>query len=131
MEFLSGIAVLLIGFFLGILFSRQFLTNKEKDNTLAQQLDDVHADYANYQQKVDEHFTVTAELVNKLTYAYSDIHSHLATGAHDLSKRALAQTEITQLQVSQTKDSKAPLMASQVIPKDYAPKLPNESGHLD
>ena len=125
MDLLSALAILFIGIFLGALLGRFFFANGNRENNLSQQLDEVHSEYAGYQQKVDDHFKTTAELVNKLTHAYSNIHEHLASGAQDLSKRTLAHTEIERLH-----SNPSSLQESTPIPKDYASKLPHEPGDL-
>lgn len=128
MDWLSALAILFVGLLAGILISRWIFAEKDRAQNLSKQLDEIHAEYAVYQEKVDQHFRKTADLVNDLTKTYSAIHQHLAMGAQTLSKRTLAQTEIQQnflspSDKSQTNDFLEP-------PRDYAPKENNDKGTL-
>ncbi len=87
MDILTAIAILSIGVLLGLAMSHLSSTESEKKQLLSKQLDDVHAEYAAYQEKVDEHFKKSADILTELSKHYGSMHQHLAMGMHTLSKR--------------------------------------------
>ncbi|MEJ2669163.1 MAG: DUF1043 family protein, partial [Gammaproteobacteria bacterium] len=114
---------------------------------LSRQLDEVHAEYAAYQDKVDQHFRKTADLLNALSTNYSAVHQHLALGVQTLSQRNLQhitqrvmpleeQTTSTptltrDYQDNQEQSTTANNTSESLLPpKDYAPKNINDPGML-
>lgn len=134
MEILIALVGILVGSVGGFFGGRWWSTHHDKTAALSQQLDETHAEYAHYQDQVDQHFRHTAELINNLTHSYSEIHQHLAEGAQRLSKRSLAKARIEQnfLQAQRISNSQTAAIDSTELgaPKDYAPKQAHESGDL-
>lgn len=105
---------------------------------LETQLNDLEAEFNDYQDKVADHFTTTAHLINKLTDTYKDVHEHMANGADTLcdseevknrlsdsliSSSAILSGKITKRRTERPKPLEQPL--------DYAPKSdPEEKGTL-
>ena len=112
--------------------------SKSERGKLQNQLDDLQHDFKDYQNKVSDHFSTTAHLINKLTDSYRDVHEHMANGADTLCEdesvkntlsdallgsNALLSGKITKRRTERPK----PLNQ----PKDYAPKnAPDETGTL-
>lgn len=79
--------LLLIG--LGIVIGAALtkILNRGPNSTeLQQKLEDTEEKLNNYQEDVSNHFQKTAELVNKLTLSYQEVHQHLSQGAQGLAK---------------------------------------------
>ena len=147
MDILSGTAVLAVGVVIGIGISRWFTLPNSRSSTLSRQLDEVHAEYAAYQDKVDQHFRKTADLLNALSSNYGAIHQHLALGVQTLSQRNLshvAQQHILPLEspfndddaVDAAQQHYSSEINEQIVnnplnpPKDYAPKSASDPGML-
>ena len=75
---------LLIGFSLGLIFSRLIPAGQEEKKELEQTLKEKEAELAKYKEDVSTHFSKTADLVNNLTDSYKSVHQHLASGVQAL-----------------------------------------------
>lgn len=76
----------LIGFVLGaIIFYLLGRKNAEPaDNPLQKPYDELQAEYKNYREKVNTHFSKTATAVDNLTKSYQEVFDHLSEGAQQL-----------------------------------------------
>ena len=78
-----------------------------------------------YRSEVNEHFVKTAQLVSNLTDSYKEVHEYLSNSAMHLSN-----LEISRTLMNAHEDSPVNLTADVHVPKDYAPKNPNDVGTL-
>ena len=85
---------------------------------------ELEAELKAYQNKVADHFSTSAHLINRMTESYRNIHDHLAESANELCTDELTRHRLNDA-----------LLSSQAIhhtepeqPKDYAPK-PNNGEH--
>ncbi|PJE80953.1 Inner membrane protein YhcB [invertebrate metagenome] len=127
------------GFVIGALVYYLFAGSHHRNGKLTRQLTLVEDEYRDYQQKVADHFTTTAHLLNKLTHTYKDIHEHMANGADSLChdnddvKNRLGDALLSSNTVlagnNKTLRRNHPAPSEQ--PRDYAPKkAPDEKGTL-
>jgi len=126
------IAIIILSIFAGIGIGVSFARNNGRDSKKLRKLEEnlekekEHLDL--YEKKVLAHFSQTAQLVNKLTDSYREVHAHLANGAEDLcrgeSTDVILQLERRNSATSTEDDVKPPL--------DYAPKAsPKQKGVLN
>lgn len=119
-----------------------------KSKALQGRIDEVERSHQQYQDDVAKHFVHTAELVNRLTESYRDVHAHLADGAQSLCannealqqqlESSLANRLMTQDGAPEDAEAEKPEATSSEAaadsvepPKDYAPKTnPAETGTL-
>lgn len=143
MDLLTGMAVLAVGVLIGVAISKWIVFQKGRAAALAKQLDEVHAEYAGYQEKVDQHFRKTADLLNALSSNYGAMHQHLALGVQTLSQRNLPHVQdrpnndtmpehhaqgTPHPQTDVTEHGTPP--EALIPPKDYAPKAKDDPGLL-
>ena len=122
--------VFCVGGLLGALISRSMFP-PEHQKQLEESLKSSKQELDHYQREVAKHFADTAELVQNLTQSYKDVHDHLAKGALNLTN-----PEITR-QVLDAGDKTLGIEAKDVMddqeveaPKDWAPKVPGQTGTL-
>ena len=127
---LSGAALLLLGLALGLAIGRRTSSTGQKYRDVERKLDQVLQDKKLYEDEVVEHFTETAQLLNKLTDSYRDVHNHLAGGAASLCQGE-GPVSLEHLQGDRD-PAEIPEDLMQVQPPlDYAPKSsPDEKGTL-
>ena len=116
------------GIGIGVTFGRKNRRDSKKLSDLEARLEKERQNMDLYEKKVLAHFSQTAQLVNKLTDSYRDVHTHLAIGAEDLcsgeSSETILQLEDINREPSTQEDIKPPL--------DYAPKTsPKQTGVLN
>lgn len=127
-----AIAALIVGALLGFLFGRNG-SNGSREVRLAEELDRTQLELAKYRDEVNEHFSVTADLVNDLTNQYQKVHQHLASSASSLCRdeklveslqRQAGIEQQSQSAASAALSTGAPTEAesSYSMPLDYAPK---------
>lgn len=139
MDWVSGFILMLGGAVIGgviVYFARP---DRQKDQVLSKRLDEVHSEFAAYQQSVDAHFAKTAELVNKLSEDYIAVHQHLSQGAQTLVKHPpltsnqqfnALETQISEYEEAFEENNEG-FTPDIEPPKDYAPKhSPKEAGTL-
>jgi len=91
---------LVVGVVAGIYFARlDDFSNKQK-KILQQKLEFAEQQLRSYKSQVNEHFLITASLVNSMTESYKAVHAHLAVGARELCDTPLTEM---QLEISSTK----------------------------
>ena len=78
---LAGAAGLIAGFFIG----RSSSAGVKRSLQLDQELRDLRGELERYRNSVVEHFTGTAQLLNKLTADYREVYQHLSRGAQELA----------------------------------------------
>ena len=130
-----AIAALIVGALLGFLFGRNG-SNGSREVKLAEELDRTQHELAKYRDEVNQHFSVTADLVNDLTNQYQRVHQHLASSASVLCRDeklvASLQKQAGIEQQSTEEEPTAPTATDDLhMPLDYAPKRDqNEPGTL-
>ena len=111
------------GIGIGVTFGRKSGRDPKKLRELETKLEKERQNMDLYEKKVLAHFSQTAQLVNKLTDSYRDVHKHLALCTGESSETILQLEEITK-EPSTQEDIKPPL--------DYAPKTsPRQRGVLN
>lgn len=127
-----AIAALIVGALLGFLFGRNG-SNGSREVRLAEELDRTQLELAKYRDEVNEHFSVTADLVNDLTNQYQKVHQHLASSASTLCRdEKLVESLQRQAGIEQQSQPAEPETLSTgtaaesesrySMPLDYAPK---------
>ena len=116
------------GIGIGVTFGRKGGRDSKKLRDLEEILEKERQKMDLYEKKVLTHFSQTAQLVNKLTDSYREVHAHLVNGAEDLcqgkSSEIILQLEDIDKEPSIQEDIKPPL--------DYAPKTsPKQRGVLN
>ena len=96
---------------------------------LESQLDQIKQDRADYEAEVSEHFSQTADLLNKLTSDYRAVYTHLADGAEQLCGDRISISEAA-LTAPAADSIDKPHLVEVEPPLDYAPKKPDEQGQL-
>ena len=96
---------------------------------LESQLDQIKQDRADYEAEVSEHFSQTADLLNKLTSDYRAVYTHLADGAEQLCGDRISISEAA-LTAPAADSIDKPHLVEVEQPLDYAPKKPDEQGQL-
>ena len=76
-----------------------------------------------------EHFSRTADLLNKLTDDYRSVYTHLANGADQLCGDQISMSEPA-LSAPPNDETDKPQLVEVAQPLDYAPKKPDEQGQL-
>ncbi|MTI14760.1 YhcB family protein [Sansalvadorimonas verongulae] len=89
---------------------------------------ELEAELKDYQNKVSDHFSTSAHLVNRLTETYRDVHEHLATSASELCTDELTRHRLNDAMLSTQAISNKAIPTEQ--PKDYAPKMDADEGTL-
>mgnify|MGYP001823750790 CR=1 FL=1 len=126
-----GIAVGLLGLFLGWTAGKRASADARKHRELTLKLDRVMQDKKTYEDDVVEHFTETAKLLNSLTESYREVHNHLAQGANGLCQ-GKGPVSLDQLQNRRNPDEIPGNLTHLQPPLDYAPKTsPDEKGMLN
>ncbi|MFT7559841.1 MAG: uncharacterized membrane-anchored protein YhcB (DUF1043 family) [Flavobacteriales bacterium] len=124
-----GAIALCIGGLVGALISRS-LFPPEQQKKLEESLSSTRNDLQKYQSDVANHFAETAKLVNTLTDSYKDVHEHLARGATKLSNAEISR------EMLRAGDEKLGISPGDILqegvqpPKDWAPKIPGQTGTL-
>lgn len=126
-----GVAVLIVGLGIGLLFGRSTSPAQQKYRDVERKLDQILQDKKAYEDEVVEHFTDTAKLLNNLTESYRDVHNHLAKGAATLCQ---GEGPISLDRLEDGRDTaEIPAHLADIHPPlDYAPKTsPDEKGMLN
>ncbi|HEY5718274.1 MAG TPA: DUF1043 family protein [Motiliproteus sp.] len=131
-----ALIAVLVGVVIGLIMARMKERSSGRD-ALQTELDEVRSELQTYKQNVGVHFAQTAELVNRLTDSYRDVHQHLSQSAQKLcDDKVLVASLMAQEQrpvlAAQTANQTEELENESVeAPKDYAPrKNPQEAGTL-
>lgn len=84
-----AIAGVAIGFFIG----RSSSAGVKRSIQLDQELRETRSELERYRSRVVEHFTTTADLVNRMTADYRAVYEHLAQGAQQLAGNQVPRLE--------------------------------------
>ncbi len=132
-----GSLAFLAGVLCGAIVYYLLFGSKSNNGKLAKQLDELQQEFKEYQQRVGDHFTTSAHMINKLTDTYRDVHEHLAHGAEDLCKdeevrsrmgdALLSTNALLSGKVQKRRNERSSPLEQ---PKDYAPKSQDEQGAL-
>ncbi len=133
-----GSLAFLAGVLCGALIYHLLSGSRNHSGKLEGQLDDLQQEFKEYQDRVGDHFTTTAHLINKLTDTYRDVHEHMSNGAENLcddeevrnrlSDSLLSSSALLSGQISKRRNERAKPIEQ---PKDYAPKVnPEQTGTL-
>lgn len=101
-----------------------------RNNQLRKQLDKTEAELNEYKEKVADHFSTTAHLVNRMTESYRDVHEHIASSANELCTDELTHQRLSDALLSSNTllldsyNGKASTMVEP--PRDYALKNDSE-----
>ena len=122
--------VLCIGGLLGAIISRTLMP-PEMQRDLEQNLQKAKSELDQYQHAVAQHFAETSQLVSNLTQSYKEVHDHLAKGAVQLTNSEISR------KILEAGDKSLGLEEKSAIndvnfepPKDWAPKVPGQTGTL-
>ena len=96
---------------------------------LESQLDQARQNKVDYEAEVTEHFSRTADLLNKLTDDYRSVYTHLANGADQLCGDQISMSEPA-LSAPPHDETDKPQLVEVAQPLDYAPKKPDEQRQL-
>lgn len=151
MEVMNVIVIAIVALMVGLLIGYSIGNSGSNDSSvvLKEQLADAQRELEQYKQQVTDRFGETATLVHQLTTSYRNLHHHLAGSAETLcSDSSIAESLLAPVSdaieadtITETKDEvKAPakgtvtndIMVAKVssIPRDYAPKSPDQEGTL-
>ena len=138
MTALFATLALVAGFLLGLAYAGRLGNNPSRVQELEERLGEVQAEQERYRNGVSEHFSTTAELVQRMTDNYREVYRHLADGARELCSPDVAgklppPDDGTVLDsVPDTGNSRAPGQASDISqPRDYAARqAPGQKGAL-
>jgi hypothetical protein len=72
---------LIAGIGIGVFIAYRFLPSASGNRRLSEEVDELKASQAKYEQEVQAHFTKTGELFETLTNSYREVYEHLASGA--------------------------------------------------
>nr|WP_246480554.1 DUF1043 family protein [Motiliproteus sediminis] len=130
-----GVIALLIGAVIGLLIARSSSGGQSRE-ALIEELNDARREMEEYKQEVSVHFAQTADLVNRLTDSYRDVHQHLSKSAQKLCDdetlvaSLMAQEQRPVLTSPATDNAEEQTDTAVEAPKDYAPKAPDDEGTL-
>lgn len=136
---LVGSLSFLCGGIFGAILYYIFVGSKYRSGKLAEQLDELQSEFIDYKEKVVDHFSSTAHLINKMTETYKDVHDHMASSAESLCQDDHVKYQMNDALLSSNAvlsgedllKRKEPRIAEVEQPKDYAPKSkPSDKGTL-
>jgi uncharacterized membrane-anchored protein YhcB (DUF1043 family) len=126
-DWLSHGIVFILGSAVGALLTYWLQPSGQKTRQLEKQLNETEQHQADYQNKVSEHFTETAELFADLTKQYKKVYDHLSKSSQDLCNNDLIAD---QLKLAELQEKTEPVeleegadkeeSVSYEMPKDYA-----------
>lgn len=126
-DWLSYGLTFVLGSAIGALLTYWLQPANQKSRQLEKQLSETEQNQADYQDKVAEHFTETAELFSELTNQYKKVYDHLSKSSQTLCNNDIISE---QLKLGELKDTptteKAPDESEDdteidyEMPKDYA-----------
>ena len=84
LAWLLGLGGIAAGFATGYFVAHHRSTDVRRQLETEQRLQEAEERLGSYREEVEGHFRTTADLVNRLTSDYRDVHNHLAAGARQL-----------------------------------------------
>lgn len=129
--------MLVLGLFLGAAAMYYLHPALRKSRRARRSIDELQRDLQRQQADAAEHFAETAELLNRMTASYRELHNHLAKGANKLcgdtaTRHLLARNPVRELEYSEPEVDAETLATLDLRPPlDYAPKVdPEAPGQL-
>ena len=128
-----GSLVFVGGGICGVTLYYIFSDSSSRSERLSAQLNELQVEYMEYKEKVADHFTSSASLMNKMTDTYRDIHEHMSGSAAFLCQDIGARNKLGESLLSSNtlltnkvanRGGERPKPLEQ--PKDYAPKRKSE-----
>ncbi|MCK5894243.1 MAG: YhcB family protein [Endozoicomonadaceae bacterium] len=125
------------GLVTGIIVNHLMSGSHARNNRIQKQLNTAKTELNDYREKVADHFSTTAHLVNRMTKSYRDVHEHMATSANELCTDELTCQHLNDalLSINSLPSDSSNKKVSQTDvepPKDYAPKRdPEENEYTD
>ena len=120
-----------IAFFTGLVIGivlYHFLAGGRPAGNLRSRVTELEAELKEYKDKVADHFSTSAHLVNRLTDTYRDVHEHLATSANELCVDELTRHRLNDaLLGSSAIQHRGERTTPLEQPRDYAPRKDPES----
>ena len=128
MIWIISIGCILGGAALGALLFKLYMSDEAKVKHLEEQLGTLSKEHEIYKSNVHNHFSNSADLLNRLTESYKDVYLHMADGARSLCPEYISS------QLALSGDTRALLEKDRnprplVPPLDYA--TPSETGSDD
>ncbi|OQX36461.1 MAG: hypothetical protein B0D91_09020 [Oceanospirillales bacterium LUC14_002_19_P2] len=132
---MTGGLAFFTGLLMGMVINHLLGGSRTGSSQLRKQLDKAEAELNEYKEKVADHFSTTAHLVNRMTESYRDVHEHMAASANELCTDELTRQRLNDALLSSNTllSGNSDEKASQAVeaPKDYALKSdPEEAGTL-
>lgn len=122
---LAALAAAVLGFLIGAFTNRK--GGGADTAQTEQKLAEVKREQAEFQEKVDAHFTKTGELLGQMADNYREVHKHLAEGAQELGGAEFSPVLALSEEAEEETTEKLENIQQ---PKDYAPRSPDEKGAL-
>ncbi len=117
-----GGTAFLTGLVVGILLYH-FLTHQRATINHKARITQLENELNSYKNKVTNHFSTSAHLINRMTENYRAIHEHLASSANELCADEKTRHRLNDaLLASQVLERENASHAQPQQPKDYAPK---------
>lgn len=130
---LAGLIGLTVGCAAGFFFSRFGTSEARKRLDTERRLQESDDQLQAFREEVSKHFQTTAELVNRLSRDYRDVHNHLADGAGRLCVEAeeppLLQA-LPEMAPESLTEAAEQLPSIAAAPLDYAPRSAEQPGVL-
>ncbi len=132
---MTGGLAFFTGLVMGMVINHLLGGSRTGSSQLRKQLDKAEAELNEYKEKVADHFSTTAHLVNRMTESYRDVHEHMAASANDLCTDELTRQRLNDALLGSNTllSGKSDEKTSDMVepPKDYALKSdPAEAGTL-
>ncbi|MCL6415938.1 DUF1043 family protein [Aestuariirhabdus sp. Z084] len=109
------------GVLAGAVLYHLFRTGSSSNTRVEEQLSTLEVQFKDYQDKVSDHFSTTAHLVNKMTESYRDVHEHLAASSEHLCTDEVTRHRLSDsLLTSSTLAANTESDGSPTPPLDYS-----------
>ena len=129
---LIAVGCLTIGIVIGVMLTDKLSTNSKRVRDLEAQITTLKESHEEYKESVSDHFSRTADLVQRMTENYKGIYQHVASGAQNLCSTEVAgkllptESDATFAASYAGEDSQETMP-----PRDYAARTsPNRIGAL-
>jgi hypothetical protein len=119
---LVGLFCTALGALIGYAVAMMFGPGNSKTRDLEGRLQQARDDLKNYRMEVNTHFTQTADLLNRMTDSYREVHNHLARSAQTLCDRPGQAPLLNALPEASAQGTSAHSLGDVYPPLDYAPK---------
>ena len=127
---MTGGLAFFTGLVMGIVINHLLGGSQSQSTQIRKQLEETEVELNDYREKVTNHFSTTARLINQMTESYRDVHEHMATSANELCTNELTCQRLNDSLLNSNSlpsDSNAKKSQNAVEPpKDYALKKDSE-----